>query len=75
MDHCLNYLELDNNKNAPTVLHLVTTKEPALENNAAPQAKKSAGTTRTPNAARMQRKQQQKQQQNFSQRGRAIHKL
>ncbi|RYR78696.1 hypothetical protein Ahy_A01g003552 [Arachis hypogaea] len=48
---------------------------PRKRKNAAPQAKKSADTTRTPNAARMQRKQQQKQQQNFSQRGRAIHKL
>ncbi|RYR48103.1 hypothetical protein Ahy_A07g034101 [Arachis hypogaea] len=41
-------------QNAPTVLHLVTTKEPVLENhNAAPQAKKNAGTTRTTNSIKI----------------------
>ncbi|RYR08578.1 hypothetical protein Ahy_B05g076324 [Arachis hypogaea] len=41
--------------------------EASAKQNAAPQTKKSAGTTRTPNPARMQRRQQQKQQQNFKQ--------
>ncbi|XP_016199919.1 uncharacterized protein LOC107640929 [Arachis ipaensis] len=62
---CSYYFALGHNKR--TCPRKCKVEASAKQQNAAPQTKKSAGTTRTPNPARMQRRQQQKQQQNFKQ--------